>query len=84
MNSQAIAMLIVWAIGIGVFIVALIIFRGFIQWLLGISDIIRLLEQQNTLLETIAAERTTAENKDSPAPLPPVSQPSRPNPLTRK
>lgn len=79
MNSQAIAMLIVWAIGIGVFIVALIIFRGFIQWLLGISDIIRLLEQQNTLLETITAERNAAETKDSPV----LSAP-HPNPLTRK
>jgi hypothetical protein len=81
MNSQAIAMLIVWAIGIGVFIVALIIFRGFIQWLIGISDIIRLLEQQNALLETSAVERTAAETKDSPEPLPPTP---RPNPLTRK
>ncbi len=79
MNSQAIAMLIMWAIGIGVFIVALIIFRGFIQWLLGISDIIRLLEQQNALLETSAVERTAAETKDSPVPSVP-----RPNPLTRK
>jgi hypothetical protein len=70
-----------WAIGIGVFIVALIIFRGFIQWLIGISDIIRLLEQQNALLETSAVERTAAETKDSPEPLPPAP---RPNPLTRK
>ena len=55
MNSQAIAMLVIWAVGIGVFLVALIIFRGFLQWLLGISDIIRLLEEQNKLLQAPSA-----------------------------
>lgn len=50
MDTQSIAYMIVYAVIIGVGILLLIIFRGFIQWLLGISDIIRLLEEQNKLL----------------------------------
>lgn len=58
MNEQAIGLLIVWAIGVGALVVLLIIFRGFLLWLIGASDIIRLLEEQNRLLEIISAERT--------------------------
>jgi len=85
MNSQAIAVLVVWAIGIGVGIVALVIFKDFIRWLLGISDIIRLMEEQNKLLDTIAANNARNVSKpiitkvESPEPAAP-----RPNPLTRK
>jgi hypothetical protein len=62
-----------------------------VLWYFRLDEIVDLLKKQTELLETIAVERTSnalkvaaAENKDSPAPLPPVSQPSRPNPLTRK
>lgn len=51
MNEQAIGLLIVWAIGVGALVVLLIIFRGFLQWLIGTSDIIRLLEEQNAILK---------------------------------
>lgn len=81
MNSQAIATLVVWAIGIGVGIVALIIFKDFIRWLLGISDIIRLMEEQNKLLEQIANNNT--RNVSKPI-ITPTSPPPRPNPLTGK
>ena len=80
MNSQAIATLVVWAIGIGVGIVALIIFKDFIRWLLGISDIIRLMEEQNKLLEQIANNNT--RNVSKPI-ITPTSPPAR-NPLTGK
>ena len=80
MNSQAIATLVVWAIGIGVGIVALIIFKDFIRWLLGISDIIRLMEEQNKLLEQIASDRRPNVSKPI---ITPTSPPAR-NPLTGK
>lgn len=96
MNSQAIATLIVWAVALGAGILALVIFRGFIQWLLGISDLIRLQEEGNTLLkaqielqQTIAnqeAARRLAELQPEP-PQPMISQSSptqRRNPLTGK
>lgn len=86
MSSQDIAYLVVWAIGIGVFIVALIIFKDFIRWLLGVSDIIRLLERQNDILETIASNSVRNVSKPIITKVEPTEPPapSRPNPLTRK
>lgn len=63
MNAQAISYLIVYAVVIGASIVLLVIFRGFLQWLLGVSDIIRLLKEQNKLLEVISTERTRNASK---------------------
>lgn len=86
MNSQAIATLVVWAIGISVGIVVLVIFKDFVRWLLGISDIIRLMEEQNKLLEQIAADNTRNVSKPIITKVEPAESPAtqRQNPLTRK
>jgi hypothetical protein len=63
MDSQSIAYIIVWIVIIGAFIVGMAIFRGFIQWLLGTSEIIELLKRQNHLLEVISTERSRIISK---------------------
>lgn len=59
MDSQSIAYLIVYAVIIGFGILLLVILRGVVQWWLGTSEIIRLLEEQNKLL----SERTRNVSK---------------------
>lgn len=59
MDSQSIAYLIVYAVVIGFGILLLVILRGVVQWWLGTSEIIRLLEEQNKIL----SERTRNVSK---------------------
>ena len=58
MYDQILVTILVIFVGIAVFLGILLASRGLIQWLIGTSDIIRLLEEQNRLLEIISTERT--------------------------
>lgn len=58
MYDQILVTILVIFVGIAAFLGILLASRGLIQWLIGTSDIIRLLEEQNRLLEIISAERT--------------------------
>lgn len=58
MYDQILVTILVVFAGIAVFLGILLASRGLIQWLIGTSDIIRLLEEQNRLLEIISTERT--------------------------
>jgi K+-transporting ATPase A subunit len=56
MYDQILVTILVIFVGIAVFLGILLASRGLIQWLIGTSDIIRLLEEQNRLLEIIATQ----------------------------
>ena len=93
MDSQAIATLVVWAVVIGAGLLGLVIFRGFLQWLLGISDLIRLQEEGNALLKAQLELQQTLANQEgdrrlaATQPAPPTAPPpptSHRNPLTHR
>lgn len=58
MYDQILVTILVIFVGIAAFLGILLASRGLIQWLIGTSDIIRLLEEQKRLLEIISTERT--------------------------
>lgn len=85
MDSQTVVMIIVWVAGIGLAVILLVLLSGFLQWLLGISEIIGLLRQQNKLLEQWVAQQPppTPSPPDVAAPKAPVvNSAHRRNPLT--
>ena len=51
MYDQILVTILVIFVGIAAFLGILLASRGLIQWLIGTSDIIRLLEEQKRLLE---------------------------------
>lgn len=77
MDSQSIAYLIVYAVAIGFSVLLLVIFRGVVQWWFGVSDIIRLLEEQNKLL----SEQRPNVSKPT---ITRTETEKRPNPLTNR
>jgi len=58
MYDQILVTIIVVFAAIAVFLGILLASRKLIQWIIGTSDIIHLLEEQNRLLEIISTERT--------------------------
>ena len=84
MDSQSIAYLIVYAVAIGFGILLLAILRGVVQWWFGVSDIIRLLEKQNGLLDEQNKLLSAQSRNVSKPTITRTETENRPNPLTSR